>query len=101
MYLAKRAERALVAEELAELKALLAPLHLAHARSMEGGLSNAAPAPAATRPAQLRYKEYSVHDSRFTRLDKAVADFPRWFARLQSFFDTYVCPSLPTRCVRP
>ena len=62
---------------------------------MEGGLSIAAPAPAATRPAQPRYKEYPVHDSRFPRLDKTVADFPRWFARLQSFFDTCV-PAYPT-----
>ena len=91
-YLAVRSERTLVAEELAELKALLSPPP--RSREMEGGLSNAAPAPAATRPAQLRYKEYPVHDSRFTRLDKTVADFTRWFARLQSFFDTCV-PAYP------
>ena len=75
MYLAVRSERALVAEELAELKALLSSPP--RSREMESGLSNAAPASAATRPAQLRYKEYPVHDSRFTRLDKTVADFPR------------------------
>jgi len=91
-YLAVRSERTLVAEELAELKALLSSPP--RPREMESGLSNAAPAPAATRPAQLRYKEYPVHDSRFTRLDKTVADFPRWFARLQSFFDTCV-PAYP------
>ena len=93
MYLAVRSERALVAEELAELKAILSSPP--RSREMESGLSNAAPAPAATRPAQLRYKEYPVHDSRFTRLDKTVADFPRWFARLQSFFDTCVPPYPP------
>ena len=91
-YQAARAERALVADELAELRTLLSSPP--RSREMESGLSNAAPAPAATRPAQVRYKEYPVQDSRFTRLDKTVADFPRWFARLQSFFDTCV-PAYP------
>ena len=91
-YLAVRSEWKLVTEELAVLKALLSSPP--RSREMEGGLSHAAPPPAATRPAQLRYKEYPVHDSRFPRLDKTVADFPRWFARLQSFFDTCV-PAYP------
>ena len=91
-YLAARSEWKLVTEELAVLKALLSSPP--RSREMESGLSNAAPAPAATRPAQLRYKEYPVHDSRYPRLDKTVADFPRWFARLQSFFDTCV-PAYP------
>ena len=65
-YLAARSMRTLVAEELAELRALLSSPP--RPREMESGLSNAAPAPAATRPAQLRYKEYPVHDSRFPRL---------------------------------
>ena len=99
MYLAVRAERALVAEELAELKAILSSPP--RSREMESGLSNAAPAPAATRPAQLRYKEYPVHDSRFTRLDKTVADFTRWFARLAAELLRHVCPRLPPRRVRP
>jgi hypothetical protein len=91
-YLAVRSERTLVAEELAELRALLSSPP--RSREMESGPSNAAPAPAATRPAQLRYKEYPVQDSRFPRLDKTVLDFSRWFARLQSFFDTCV-PAYP------
>jgi hypothetical protein len=91
-YLAARSLRTLVAEELAELKTLLSSPP--RSREMESGLSHAAPAPAASRPAQLRYKEYPVNDSRFPRLDKTVADFPRWFARLQSFFDTCV-PAYP------
>jgi hypothetical protein len=82
----------LVAEELAELRTILSSPP--RSREMESGLSHAAPAPAASRPAQLRYKEYPVNDSRFPRLDKTVADFPRWFARLQSFFDTCV-PAYP------
>ena len=92
-YQAARSERTLVAEELAELRTLLSSPP--RSREMESGLSHAAPAPAASRPAQLRYKEYPVHDSRFPRLDKTVADFPRWFARLQSFFDTCV-PAYPS-----
>ena len=60
-YLAARSLRTLVAEELAELKTLLSSPP--RSREMESGLSPAAPAPAASRPAQLRYKEYPVNDS--------------------------------------